>query len=229
MSGCGAGGSSSSIRPPPNDSFRRSALCKPPAFFSLASNNFLAPQSADTYSACAWPKYNRVALRNERRNLVDGFAQTFATAIQHGIDFSRINNDLERGIQELLSHPKYRPDSRIWMTGSGDSLYAAMAVLPGLERWAGFHGNALTAIEFSRYRSPLLTEHDMLWAISNSGSAARTRETVGVAHDKKILTVGVTGCRTGPLAASTDVTLLRQWEELREIDAERKRNFPQHG
>ena len=111
------------------------------------------------------------------------------------------------------------------MTGSGDSLYAALAVLPGLERWAGFHGNALTAIEFSRYRSPLLTEHDMLWAISNSGSAARTRETVGVAHDKKILTVGVTGSATGPLAASTDVTLLRQVEELREIDAERRGIF----
>jgi glucosamine--fructose-6-phosphate aminotransferase (isomerizing) len=152
--------------------------------------------------------------------LVQGFAQNFQVAIQRGIDFSRIDNDLERGIEQLLGHPKYRRDSHIWMTGSGDSLYAAQAVLPGLERWAVLRATALTPIEFARYRAPLLTADDMLWAISNSGSAARTRETVSLAREKQILTVGVTGSATGPLASAADVTLLRQVEELTEIDAE---------
>jgi glucosamine--fructose-6-phosphate aminotransferase (isomerizing) len=157
--------------------------------------------------------------------LAQGFAQIFEVAIQRGIDFSRIDKDLERGIQQLLSHAKYRHDSHIWMTGSGDSLYAAQAILPGLERWAGLRATALTAIEFARYRAPLLTERDMLWAISNSGSAARTRETVSLARDKRVLTVGVTGSATGPLASAADVTLLRQVEELTEIDAERRGIF----
>jgi glutamine---fructose-6-phosphate transaminase (isomerizing) len=157
--------------------------------------------------------------------LVDGFAQDFEIAINRGIDFLKMDDDLGRGIEQLLRHPKYRRDSHLWMSGSGDSLYAAQAVLPGLERWAGLRATALTAIEFARYRSPLLTEHDMLWAISNSGSAARTRETVSLARDKQILTVGVTGSATGPLASATDVALLRQVEGLEEIDAHRRGIF----
>ena len=82
-------------------------------------------------------------------------------------------------------HPKYRPDAHVWFTGSGDSLFAAQAVLPGLERWAGLRATALTAMEFARYRAPLLTDRDILCAISNSGSAARTRETVSLARDKE--------------------------------------------
>jgi glutamine---fructose-6-phosphate transaminase (isomerizing) len=151
--------------------------------------------------------------------LVDGFTQSFHVAIHRGLDFARIDSDLERGLEQLLSHPKYRRDAYIWMTGSGDSLYAAQAVLPGLERWAGIRATALTAIDFARYRAPLLSEHDMLWAISNSGSAARTRETVSLARDKRILTVGVTGSAAGPLASASDVTLLRQVEEPTQIDA----------
>jgi glucosamine--fructose-6-phosphate aminotransferase (isomerizing) len=157
--------------------------------------------------------------------LVDGFAPYFEIAIEHGIDFAKIDRDLQRGIDQLLSHPKYKPDAHIWMTGSGDSLYAASAVLPGLQRLTGIRATALTAIEFARYRAPLLTENDMLWAISNSGSAARTRETVSLARDKNILTVGVTGSATGPLAKATDITLLRQVEELTEIDAHRRGIF----
>ncbi len=157
--------------------------------------------------------------------MVDGFAQYFEIAIHHGINFSKIDRDLERGLEQLLNHPRYRHDSHIWMTGSGDSLYAAQTAIPGLERWAGLQASALSAIEFARYRAPLLTERDMLWAISNSGSAARTRETVSLARDKQILTVGVTGSASGPLALAADVTLLRQVEELQEISAERRGIF----
>jgi glucosamine--fructose-6-phosphate aminotransferase (isomerizing) len=157
--------------------------------------------------------------------LIDGFAQYFEIAIHRGINFSKIDKDLERGLEQLLNHPRYRHDSHIWMTGSGDSLYAAQTAIPGLERWAGLRATALSAIEFARYRAPLLTERDMLWAISNSGSAARTRETVSLARDKQILTVGVTGSASGPLAFSADVTLLRQVEELQEINPDRRGIF----
>ena len=71
------------------------------------------------------------------------------------------------------------------MTGSGDSLFAAQAVLPGLERLAGLRGTVVSSIDFARYRTPLLTDRDVLWAISNSGSATRTRETVSLSRDKE--------------------------------------------
>src|SRR5580704_15341956 len=122
---------------------------------------------------------------------VDGFASDFQIAAARGIDFSRLDRDLQGGVEQLLAHPKYRRDAHIWMTGSGDSLFAAQAALPGLQRWTGLRGTAVSSIEFARYRTPLLTDRDVLWAISNSGSAARTRETVGLARDKKILTVGI--------------------------------------
>jgi len=158
-------------------------------------------------------------------SLATSFAKDFQIAVDRGIEFSRLDFDLQHGVDQLLAHPKYREDSHIWMTGSGDSLFAAQAVLPGLQRRTGLRGSAVSAIEFARYRVPLLTETDMLWAISNSGSAARTREAVTLARYKQILTVGVTGSATGPLASLSDVTLLRQVETLREIEPVRRGIF----
>ncbi len=125
----------------------------------------------------------------------------------------------------MLAHPKYRVDAHIWMTGSGDSLFAAQAVLPGLQRLTGLQATAISSMEFARYRSPLLSERDMLWAISNSGSASRTRETVTLAREKRILTAGVTGSASGPLASLADITLLRQVQELPVIEEVRRGIF----
>jgi glucosamine--fructose-6-phosphate aminotransferase (isomerizing) len=156
---------------------------------------------------------------------VEDFARDFQIAAACGIDFSKLDLDLQSGVDRLLAHPKYVSDAHIWMTGSGDSLFAAQAVLPGLERWAGLRGTAVSAIDFARYRTPLLTDRDVLWAISNSGRAARTREAVGLARDKKILTIGVAGSAAGPLASAVDVTMLRQVEELTDIDSGRRGIF----
>ena len=148
----------------------------------------------------------------------NGFARSFKVAVEHGLDFEQLHGNLQAGVDAMLRHPKYRDGAHIWMTGSGDSLFAAQAAIPGLERWAKLNATALSSMEFARYRSPLLTERDMVWAISNSGSAARTRETVGLAREKQVLSVGLTGSATGPLAAAADVLLLRQVGELTEID-----------
>jgi len=138
-------------------------------------------------------------------------------AIESGISFVRLGQELATGLDRLLRHEKFKPGPQIWLTGSGDSLFAAQAVLPGLERWAGIRARAVTGIEFSRYRAPLLTTEDVLWAISNSGSAARTREAVLLAQSKGILTVGVTGSESGPLAASADTYVFRPVEELPDV------------
>jgi fructoselysine-6-P-deglycase FrlB-like protein len=114
---------------------------------------------------------------------VEGFAHDFQIAAARGIDFSKLDRDLQSGVDQLLAHPKYRGDAHIWMTGSGDSLFAAQAVLPGLQRWAGLRGTAVSALDFASYRTPMLTDRDVLWSISNCGCAARTRVTVSLAQE----------------------------------------------
>ena len=148
---------------------------------------------------------------------ISSYAPLFQNAIEYGIDFKRLRQNLEAGVKLLFQHPKFRLDASIYMTGSGDSLFAAQCVMPGLQRWAGLNATVLTAIEFSRYRVTLLTEVDALWAISNSGSAARTRETVSMAKSRGILAIGVTGSESGPLAASADTYLFRPVEDLPQI------------
>jgi len=150
-------------------------------------------------------------------NHSSNFAPLFKTSIELGIDFSKLRSHLKDGVQRMLAHPKYRPDAHRWLSGSGDSLFAAEAVLPGLRRWAGVEGTAVSAIEFARYRAPLLTERDALWAISNSGSAARTRETVALAQSMGVLAMGITGSELGPLASSADTYIFRPVEDLPEI------------
>lgn len=142
------------------------------------------------------------------------YAPWFHEAIDTGIDFAKLHTSLQAGVDRILHHPRYDPAAHVWLTGSGDSVFAAQIALPALQRWTGFNGSVVAAIEFSRYRVPLLSEADSLWAISNSGSAARTRETVALAKAKGVFTVGITGSDTGPLATTADVFLYRPVEEL---------------
>lgn len=149
---------------------------------------------------------------------LSNFAPLFKTSVETGINFNKLREHLRAGFQRMVTHPKYRADAHLWLSGSGDSLFAAEAVLPGLRRWAGIQGTALSGIEFARYRAPLLTERDALWAISNSGSAARTRETVSLAQSKGVLAMGITGSESGPLASSADTYIFRPVEDLPAIN-----------
>jgi glucosamine--fructose-6-phosphate aminotransferase (isomerizing) len=153
------------------------------------------------------------------------YADWFEIAVQQGISFPELRAYLDDGIERLLNHPKFRPNMTFWLTGSGDSLFAAQCVLPALQRWAGLRATALTSIEFARYRVPLLTGDDALWAISNSGSAARTRETVSLAKSKGIFTLGVTGSETGPLASTADTFLYRPVQDIPGIPAHNRGIF----
>lgn len=142
------------------------------------------------------------------------FAPWFEVAVTTGIDFKELRKELTEGLDRLVAQPSFRADAQVWMTGSGDSLFAAQIALPALERWTGFKGRVVSSMEFARYRAPLLTSGDALWALSNSGSAARTRETVALAQSKGVLSVGITGSKTGPLAASADTFIYRPIKDL---------------
>src|SRR3984957_3060954 len=69
--------------------------------------------------------------------------------------------------------------------------------------------DARTAIELARYEIMLLDARDLVVSISNSGSSSRARETVLLAKDRGIPTLGVTGSLTGPLAQQADLVVHR--------------------
>ena len=69
---------------------------------------------------------------------------------------------------------------RLVFAGSGDSLFAALSVLPALRRWSGLSAQAMTSLELARYETALLEPDDVLVAISNSGSSSRTREAIAM-------------------------------------------------
>ena len=152
-------------------------------------------------------------------------ASHFQTAVERGIDFPGLRSLLNEGVGRLLADPRYGKDGQVWMTGSGDSLFAAQSAIPALRRWSGMRAASLSAMEFARYQVPLLAGSDIVWGISNSGSASRTREAVSLARARQNLTVGLTGTRTGPLANLADVVLYRPVSELPEIDTSIRRVF----
>jgi glucosamine--fructose-6-phosphate aminotransferase (isomerizing) len=153
------------------------------------------------------------------------YSPWFEQAIQNGINFARIRSELDSGFERLIANPQFNPHAAISMTGSGDSLFAAMCAIPALQRWAGLNASAHTSMEFARYRLPLLGRKDTVWAISNSGSAARTRETVSLAKSMGLLAVGITGSDTGPLASAADTYIFRPLEDLPQILAHNRGIF----
>ena len=111
------------------------------------------------------------------------------------------------------------------LTGSGDSLFAAIATRPALRRWTGRSIEVLTALEFSRYEVPLLGPADVVLGISNSGSSTRTRESLVLARERGALTVAVLGSRSGPLAGVAERVLHRPVGVPEGVDASRARVY----
>jgi glucosamine--fructose-6-phosphate aminotransferase (isomerizing) len=137
------------------------------------------------------------------------FAEEVAGAVSRGLAVREFFATLCPAVDELLADPGVGRAGRLLFTGSGDSLFAATAALPALRRWSGRPAEVLSSIELARYEAPLLTGDDVVLAVSNSGNSSRTREAILMARERGALTVGVTGSRTGPLAALADRVLHR--------------------
>jgi glucosamine--fructose-6-phosphate aminotransferase (isomerizing) len=143
--------------------------------------------------------------------------QTFATditlAIARSLDLPTLRRVVERDVAAAVRDPRVAQAERIVMGGSGDSLFAAVALAPAFRRWSGIQTEARTAMELARYESALLGASDLVISISNSGSSSRARETVLLAKDRGAPTIGVTGSMTGALARQADLVIHRPINE----------------
>ena len=128
------------------------------------------------------------------------FAADVAQAVADSVDLPNLRRIVTEHVAQAVADPRVFNAQRIVLTGSGDSLFAAVALAHVFRRWTGLPVEGRTAIEQSRYHSTLLNPDDLVVSISNSGSSSRAREVVLLAKERGAMTVGVTGSMTGELA-----------------------------
>ena len=96
---------------------------------------------------------------------------------------------------------------RVYLTGCGDSYYAALAAKLAFDRWSGVPTEVLPSMEFSRYVAPTLRPGSLAICLSNSGRVSRTIEAARVARNKGATVVAVTGRSESELALNADLVL----------------------
>ena len=137
------------------------------------------------------------------------YAELLGAAVSECPDWTYIETNAREAAGRFHADHRTTQCSRLYLVGSGDSLFAARSILPAFRRWTGLYIEDRTSIEFSRYEVQLLGAGDVVLAISNSGRSSRTRECILLAKERKIPTFGVTGSLDGPLASSVDFILHR--------------------
>src|SRR5580692_9263714 len=128
------------------------------------------------------------------------FAADVTKAVTDSVDLPNLRRVVSEHVAQAVADPRVFAARRIVLTGSGDSLFAAIALAHVFRRWTGLPAAGRTAMEQARYHSTLLNHEDLVVSISNSGSSARAREVVQLARDRGAMTLGVTGSLTGELA-----------------------------
>lgn len=122
-----------------------------------------------------------------------------------------INDGYARASQRAFGETPSKGISRVLLTGCGDSHHAALAASLSFRQFAGLPCEALTAMEFARYRAGYLDAANegkvLVVAISSSGQVSRTVEAMRLAGMAGALTIAITANPDGPLAHVADKIL----------------------
>jgi glucosamine--fructose-6-phosphate aminotransferase (isomerizing) len=141
------------------------------------------------------------------------FAADVAKAVTDSVDLATLRRIVTAHVAQVVADPGVVATQRIVLTGSGDSLFAAICLAPVFRRWTGLPTEARPAMEQARYHSTLLSPGDLIVSISNSGSSSRAREVVVLANERGAMTVGVTGSMSGELARNAKHVIHRPIRE----------------
>jgi len=113
---------------------------------------------------------------------------------------------VEPRIDTLIN--SYTDAQRVHMVGSGDSLFAARAVVPFLRTTDGPQFQVHTAFEFAKYVSPHAGPEDIVVPISVSGNSTQTIEAASQAEQSGARVVGITNASDGILAREFPESLI---------------------
>jgi glutamine---fructose-6-phosphate transaminase (isomerizing) len=95
---------------------------------------------------------------------------------------------------------------KVFVVACGTALYAGMLAKLAIEHWAGIPVEVEVASEF-RYRDPILSEHTLVLAISQSGETIDTLAAVSHARDQRAKVAAVTNVVGSSLAREADAVL----------------------
>ncbi|MBW3562089.1 MAG: glutamine--fructose-6-phosphate transaminase (isomerizing) [Actinobacteria bacterium] len=95
---------------------------------------------------------------------------------------------------------------KVFVVACGTSLYAGMIAKLAIEHWAGIPVEVEVASEF-RYRDPILSEHTLVVAISQSGETIDTLAAVSHARDQRAKVAAITNVVGSSLAREADAVL----------------------
>lgn len=103
---------------------------------------------------------------------------------------------LDEAAKEHLSPETILSLKRIYITGCGDSHHAGLTTQYAFEKLTGLPSQAVTALEFARYRAGFLSswalKTNLVIGISVSGSVARTFEALHLAKNAGVMTLSLT-------------------------------------
>jgi len=103
----------------------------------------------------------------------------------------------------------------VFVTGCGDSLYAALAVRLAFEMFSGYRMEPIEALEFSRYSVDSLPAASLVIGVSAGGDKSRTIEALVEARKRGARTWALTGVPDSPLGQQADVVLVHNERDLR--------------
>jgi glucosamine--fructose-6-phosphate aminotransferase (isomerizing) len=129
-------------------------------------------------------------------------------AIRQQADIARLAIDaFAPRVERVIDQLPVAELRRTYLTGCGDSYYAAMAAKLAVERWTGLPTEVLPSMEFSRYAVSTAGPGSLVVCLSNSGRVSRTIEAAKLARSTGATVVAITGRSESSLAAEADVVL----------------------
>lgn len=119
-------------------------------------------------------------------------------------------------IEEVITPDLVQKTWKVYVTGCGDSYYAAVSARMAFEKYSGLSYEPVEALEFSRYEVEYAPSGSIVFPISNSGRVARTIECAVQAEKHGMHTIAITGNTDGPLALSCRQYLIQSIPHLKE-------------
>lgn len=113
------------------------------------------------------------------------------------------------GLLAELSHLDLSHTKRIVMTACGTSLYACTIAKYAIEQWAGVPVEVAVASEL-RYARPILDEHTLFIAVSQSGETADTLAAFRMAQDSPATTIAIANVVGSAITVGADAVLYLQ-------------------
>ncbi len=121
-----------------------------------------------------------------------------------------LRNRVQKGklaLDELgVDEDELKRVDKVFVVACGTSLHAGMIAKLAIEHWAGIPVEVEVASEF-RYRDPILSEHTLVLAISQSGETIDTLAATSHARDQRAKVAAITNVVGSTLAREADAVL----------------------